>query len=75
MPGEYQTGDYFEGAEAEKSFGGIGGLPQKSAAWQQAEAERQKKVSDDLRRRGSVDDRTMTMGGGRLFVANPDLSD
>lgn len=29
--------------------------------------------SDDLRRRGSVDDRTMTMSGAvRLFVANPD---
>ncbi|KAK7610808.1 hypothetical protein BKA81DRAFT_377043 [Phyllosticta paracitricarpa] len=30
-------------------------------------------LSDDLRRRGSVDDRTMTMSGAvRLFVANPD---
>jgi hypothetical protein len=29
---------------------------------------------DDLVRRGSVDERTMTMGT-RLFVANPDLSD
>ncbi|KAK3070030.1 hypothetical protein LTR53_011150 [Teratosphaeriaceae sp. CCFEE 6253] len=33
------------------------------------------KTAEELRRRGSVDDRTMTMGGGRLFVANPDLSD
>jgi len=31
--------------------------------------------ADDLRRRGSVDDRTTTMSGVRLFVANPDLSD
>ncbi|KAI9825716.1 MAG: hypothetical protein M1826_006900 [Phylliscum demangeonii] len=31
---------------------------------------------DELRRRGSVDDRAMTMSSGvRLFVANPDLSD
>jgi len=29
----------------------------------------------DLKRRGSVDDRAMTMGGVRLFVANPDLDD
>lgn len=29
---------------------------------------------DDLRRRGSVDERTMSMGApGRLYVANPDL--
>jgi hypothetical protein len=30
---------------------------------------------DDLKRRGSVDDRAMTMSGVRLFVANPDLDD
>lgn len=32
---------------------------------------------EELRRRGSVDERTMTITGGvgRLFVANPDLSD
>ena len=35
----------------------------------------QKKTEDELRRRGSVDDRAMTMGGVRLFVANPDLDD
>ncbi|KAI9844858.1 MAG: hypothetical protein M1838_002000 [Thelocarpon superellum] len=33
------------------------------------------KSTDELKRRGSVDDRTMTMSAGRLFVANPDLSD
>ncbi|KZF20386.1 hypothetical protein L228DRAFT_270459 [Xylona heveae TC161] len=32
-------------------------------------------TSEELRRRGSVDDRTMTLSGVRLFVANPDLSD
>ena len=37
--------------------------------------ERNVKSPDDLRRRGSVDDRTMTLSAGRLFVANPDLSD
>ena len=33
-----------------------------------------KHTADELRRRGSVDDRTMTMSGAvRLFVANPDM--
>lgn len=27
---------------------------------------------DELRRRGSVDERTMTLTSGRLFIANPD---
>ncbi|KAI5280698.1 hypothetical protein KEM54_003569, partial [Ascosphaera aggregata] len=30
-------------------------------------------VAEDLKRRGSVDERTSTMKGVRLFVANPDL--
>jgi len=30
------------------------------------------KGADDLRRRGSVDERTATMSSGRLFIANPD---
>ncbi|KAJ5176799.1 uncharacterized protein N7482_002676 [Penicillium canariense] len=33
------------------------------------------KKADDLRRRGSVDERTTSMTNVRLFVANPDLSD
>ncbi|EEH21832.1 hypothetical protein PABG_04048 [Paracoccidioides brasiliensis Pb03] len=33
------------------------------------------KKTDDLRRRGSVDDRSTSMSSVRLFVANPDLSD
>ena len=27
---------------------------------------------EELRRRGSVDERTMTMSAGRLYIANPD---
>lgn len=34
--------------------------------------ERNKAKEDELRRRGSVDERAMTMTSGRLFVANPD---
>jgi hypothetical protein len=37
--------------------------------------EEREKREDELRRRGSVDDRAMTMSGVRLFVANPDLDD
>lgn len=58
------------GSEDEKKFGGLGGLPERELT-----AEEQMKRDADLRRRGSVDDRTMTMSAGRLFVANPDLSD
>ncbi|KAK5164490.1 uncharacterized protein LTR77_009696 [Saxophila tyrrhenica] len=75
MPNQYgqQAGGYFEeGDEAaeEAKFGGVGGLPQRTKPVPQ-----EGHTSDDLRRRGSVDDRTMTMSGVRLFVANPDLSD
>ncbi|KAH6665740.1 hypothetical protein B0J14DRAFT_211101 [Halenospora varia] len=34
--------------------------------------EKSTKNPDELRRRGSVDDRTMTMSAGRLYIANPD---
>lgn len=40
-----------------------------------SESERERK-EDELRRRGSVDDRTMTMSGAvRLYIANPDADD
>jgi hypothetical protein len=76
-----QSDDYFgqpggqggsgSSGEAEKNFGRPAGLP----VQQRAKPELERKTSDELRRRGSVDDRTMTMSAGRLFVANPDLSD
>ena len=66
--------DYFDqagdDAEAEEQFGGIGRLPPSKP-----KTERDFKLEEELRRRGSVDDRAMTMSGQRLFVANPDLSD
>lgn len=34
--------------------------------------EKSTKNPDELRRRGSVDERTMTMSAGRLYIANPD---
>ena len=83
MPDMYAShGDYFEqagsngqggsGSSEERGFGSVSGLPQRR---QQQQDETKMKSSDELRRRGSVDDRTMTMSTGRLFVANPDLSD
>ncbi|KAK5137780.1 hypothetical protein LTR08_007352 [Meristemomyces frigidus] len=77
-----QADDYFQqdggqggsgsSGEREERFGGIGKLPQSLPP---TTVQQPKKTSDELRRRGSVDDRTTTMSGVRLFVANPDLSD
>ncbi|OCK82175.1 hypothetical protein K432DRAFT_293815 [Lepidopterella palustris CBS 459.81] len=87
VPRDYRgrAGDYFpektrtglsggsgSSGERENSFGNLGQMPQH----QPRNVEGDRKTSDELRRRGSVDDRTMTMSGaGRLFIANPDLSD
>ncbi|KAI9664204.1 MAG: hypothetical protein M1831_002383 [Alyxoria varia] len=62
-----------ENSEQENSFGGVSGLPQRV---RDPSTEHKPESLDDLQRRGSVDERTMTMRGyGKLFVANPDLSD
>ncbi|KAF4555140.1 Hypothetical protein D9617_3g022120 [Elsinoe fawcettii] len=86
VPGDYDNGpDYFarntqggtgisggSGSSEERGFGEMSSLPQRR---EDDEHQQRQKSSDELRRRGSVDDRTMTMSGVRLFVANPDLSD
>lgn len=36
--------------------------------------EKSVKTAEELKRRGSVDERTATLTGGRLFIANPDLN-
>ncbi|PGH27182.1 hypothetical protein AJ80_01139 [Polytolypa hystricis UAMH7299] len=59
-------------SEGEDNFGSITDMAAPSGA---VLAAQNAKKNDDLRRRGSVDDRTTTMTGQRLFVANPDLSD
>lgn len=83
VPGEFQKqgGSYFQessgrksgsSSEHENSFGNVGQMEAPKSE------EKPRKTSDELRRRGSVDERTNTMGymgQGRLFVANPDLSD
>ncbi|KAK4697562.1 hypothetical protein P7C71_g532, partial [Lecanoromycetidae sp. Uapishka_2] len=82
VPGEHQLQGYFEqnggnggsggSSEREDSFGNIGQMEAPKSE------EKKRRTSEELRRRGSVDERANTMGymgGGRLFVANPDLSD
>lgn len=55
----------------EDSFGELRELAGPNSAAQAAAAA---KKNEDLRRRGSVDERTMSMGTGvKLFVANPDV--
>lgn len=60
------------GSEHENSFGSVGDMTAPSAA---NTAANKANKADELRRRGSVDDRTTSMTNVRLFVANPDLSD
>ncbi|KIX98693.1 uncharacterized protein Z520_05994 [Fonsecaea multimorphosa CBS 102226] len=62
------------GRESEDSFGELKELSGPTAVQRALE---QAKKNEDLRRRGSVDERTMSMGqpGVRLFVANPDIDD
>jgi hypothetical protein len=72
-----QRHDYFNSAsvnpdpmDAEDSFGDIREMKGPNAALQ---ATQKAKNNEDLRRRGSVDERAMSMSTGvRLFVANPD---
>ena len=60
----------------EDRFGKAGELKPPPQSLAVASAAEQARRAEELRRRGSVDERTMTMGGkGRLFVANPDLDD
>jgi len=60
-------------ADREDSFGDLKDLSGPSSVQQ---AMLQVKKADDLRRRGSVDERAMSMSTGvRLFVANPDVED
>ena len=66
------VGTSADSLEGEDSFGDLKELKGPSAA---AQAAQRAKNNDDLRRRGSVDERAMSMSTGRLFVANPDPDD
>lgn len=78
-PNQFDSSDnYFEhtktnlstgsGSSEERNFGAVAQLPTNLPKVE-------KKGTDDLVRRGSVDERTTTMSNTRLFIANPDLSD
>lgn len=58
------------GSSGERNFGNVGQIPLNLPK----PAQEKKKGGEDLVRRGSVDERTTTLGT-RLYVANPDLSD
>ena len=60
------------GNSSERGFGQVGemGAPSSAAAARPRESEG--RSPEELSRRGSVDERTTTMKGVRLFVANPD---
>lgn len=61
-----------EDDDEENGFGEISDMAAPNSAV--VAAAKAKRV-EELRRRGSVDDRTTSMTGVKLFVANPDLSD
>lgn len=84
VPDDFRGQDYFArpepqtrpsggsgSTEREDSFGEVGKLPLRVRNPEEEEKARQ--IEAELRRRGSVDERTMTMSGyGKLFIANPD---
>ncbi|PGH12992.1 hypothetical protein AJ79_03965 [Helicocarpus griseus UAMH5409] len=59
-------------SSTEENFGTVTDMAAPSGA---VAATNRAKTADDLRRRGSVDDRSTSMSSVRLYVANPDLSD
>ncbi|KAI2244225.1 hypothetical protein LOZ05_000167 [Ophidiomyces ophidiicola] len=67
-----EIGAHSTHSHLEDDFGMITDMAAPSGA---AAAAQRHKAADELRRRGSVDDRTSSMASVRLFVANPDLSD
>ncbi|KAI9791600.1 MAG: hypothetical protein M1816_003686 [Peltula sp. TS41687] len=72
------SGGSGDSAERENSFGDVGQMVPSAQQTSKSSAlgrEKSHRTPDELRRRGSVDDRAMTMSTGRLYVANPDLSD
>lgn len=75
QPSTGEQGGSAGSSERENSFGKFGNMKGPAAS---AGKKKEGKSEEELGRRGSVDERANTMGymgGGRLFVANPDLSD
>lgn len=68
-PSHDDDANSFNGSEPEEYFGTVNDMKAPSAAMSATE---RAKRAEELKRRGSVDDRTTSMSGVRLFVANPD---
>ncbi|KAI1759857.1 hypothetical protein GGR53DRAFT_117842 [Hypoxylon sp. FL1150] len=68
------SGSSAEKADALPELGSASAAKLASNSLLNAALTREKSVKnpEDLRRRGSVDERTMTLTAGRLFIANPD---
>ena len=66
------SGSSAERADNVPDLSGPTRMPANSTANATITRERSLRNPEDLRRRGSVDERTMTMSTGRLFIANPD---
>ncbi|ORY72066.1 uncharacterized protein BCR38DRAFT_454417 [Pseudomassariella vexata] len=69
-----RSGSSGERADALPEMGGPSAAKLASNSLLNAALTREKSVKnpEDLRRRGSVDERTMTLTAGRLYIANPD---
>ncbi len=66
------SGSSAERADNVPDLGGAGRMPANSTANATVTRQQSLRNPEDLRRRGSVDERTMTLSTGRLFIANPD---
>lgn len=66
---DYAASINSRGSEPEEYFGTVNEMTAPSAVLSAAE---RAKRAEELKRRGSVDDRSTSMTGVRLFVANPD---
>lgn len=69
-----RSGSSAEKADALPELGSVNAAKLASNSLMNAALTREKSVKnpEDLRRRGSVDERTMTLTTGRLYIANPD---
>lgn len=75
--GRAQSSGSGSSAERQDNIGDLGGANQQNLAsnskvYSAVTREKSVKTAEELRRRGSVDERTATLTSGRLFIANPD---
>lgn len=66
------SGSSGERADGVPELGNAARLASNSLLQSSVTREKSVRNPEELRRRGSVDERTMTMSAGRLYIANPD---